>query len=165
MKKAAFFDRDGTLIKDVHFLSDIKQIQILPGVIEFCLKLQNEGYELFVITNQSGVARGYFDEAFVQRTHIALKDLFAQHGVLLADFYYCPHLKDCTCRKPQPGLFLSAAREHDLDLKNSLAFGDKERDLQAGVAVGCKSFYIQDALRDFELIRKGEYGRRTNRFR
>ena len=148
MIKAAFFDRDGTIIKDKHYLSDISQVEILPGAIKLCLALQKKGYKLFVVTNQSGVARGFFDEAFVKKTHIYLAQLFAQHGVLFSDFYYCPHHPNftglCDCRKPLSGMLLRAAQEHGIDLKKSLMFGDKSSDIKAGQAAGCKSFYFTE---------------------
>jgi len=157
--KAAFFDRDGTLIEDMNYLSDLDQIKILPGIIELCLFLQKIGYKLFVVTNQSGVARGFFDENFVIKTHEYLKNFFMEKNVFFEKFYYCPHhpekaiankyLKVCYCRKPNPGMLYSAAKEFDLDLSQSLIFGDKEKDIKAGEAVGCKSFYIQNVLEQF----------------
>ncbi|MFH1319430.1 MAG: HAD family hydrolase [Bacteroidota bacterium] len=156
MYKAAFFDRDGTLIRDVNYLSDLNQVEILPAIIPFCLDLQKKGYLLFVVTNQSGVARGFFDELFVQQTHLHLDSIFKKQGVNFQKFYYCPHhpteatnlkyKKDCECRKPKPGLILKAAEEFNLDLSQSLMFGDKELDIQAGKSAGCKSFFIQDSL-------------------
>jgi len=158
-KKAAFFDRDGTLIKDVSYLDDIKKIEVLPGVVELCQNLQQQNYLLFVVTNQSGVARGYFDEAFVQKTHAHLADIFAVKGVTFAKFYYCPHhpefghkngyAQKCSCRKPSPGMLFRAAQEYDLNLSYSLMFGDRELDFQAGVAAGCASFWIQDVLKKY----------------
>ncbi|MBD3231904.1 HAD-IIIA family hydrolase [Candidatus Dependentiae bacterium] len=154
--KAAFFDRDGTLIKDVSYLSDVKQIEVLPGIIKFCLFLQSLGYKLFVITNQSGVARGYFDEQFVEKTHQYLFDIFKKKGIVFEKFYYCPHhpidavikkfLINCSCRKPKPGLLLKAAEEFNIDLKSSLMFGDRSVDIDTGNTVGCKSFYIKNFI-------------------
>lgn len=149
MKKAAFFDRDGTLIKDVSYLSDLRDIQFLPGAIDLCLRLQAEGHLLFVVTNQSGIARGFFDCAFVEKTHRHLAQLFADNGVHFTQFYYCPHhpSQNCLCRKPSPGMLMQAAQEHEIDLQKSIMFGDRASDVQAGVAAGCKSFYIWDAIR------------------
>lgn len=154
--KAAFLDRDGTLIKEVNFLSNLDQIEILPGAVELCLFLQKLNYKLFVVTNQSGIARGYFDEIFVEQTHLYLQNLFEKKGVLLHKFYFCPHhptagknekyLIDCCCRKPKSGMLLQASKEFDIDLSKSLMFGDNLIDIQAGQAAGCKSFYIQDIL-------------------
>lgn len=166
-KRAAFFDRDGTIIKDAHYLSSIDQVEILSGVVDLCLDLQKEGFLLFVTTNQSGIARGFFDEKFVEETHKYLKKLFLCEGVIFEKFYYCPHLDpvgiegdlsgvrsdlvvECLCRKPSPGMIYAAAKEYDIDLQNSLSFGDKKRDVQAGLRAGCKSFYIQDVLASVE---------------
>ena len=159
--KAAFFDRDGTLIKDVSYLSDLKQVELLPGIIKFCSTLQNLGYKLFVVTNQSGIARGFFDESFVEKTHIFISDIFKSNGIKFEKFYYCSHhpkesvkkelLLDCNCRKPKPGMLLRAADEFNIDLGQSLMFGDRSMDIQAGNSVGCRSFYIQNILNDFEI--------------
>ena len=89
--KAAFFDRDGTLIKDAHYLSKIEQVELLPGIIDLCKSLQEQDFLLIVVTNQSGVARGFFDEAFVQKTHEYINNVFCDHGVNFKKFYYCPH--------------------------------------------------------------------------
>jgi D-glycero-D-manno-heptose 1,7-bisphosphate phosphatase len=161
--KAAFFDRDGTIIKDVGYLSNLSQIEMLPGVVPLCHFLQKEGYKLFVITNQSGVARGFFDENSVQATHEHLKKIFKDLGVDFQKFYYCPHhptkatkteyLRSCFCRKPNPGMLLQAAQEFDIDLKSSLMFGDKLIDMEVGIAAGCKSFFIQQFL-SFEPAQK-----------
>jgi D-glycero-D-manno-heptose 1,7-bisphosphate phosphatase len=156
--KAAFFDRDGTIIKDVSYLSNIFQVEIIPGVIEFCLDLQKQGYTLFVVTNQSGVARGFFTESFVTETHKYINKLFEEKGVFFKKWYLCPHHPefggkiDCDCRKPKPGMLLTAAKEHNIDLTKSLMIGDALRDQQAGEAAGCKSIYIQDVAGDFDLM-------------
>jgi D-glycero-D-manno-heptose 1,7-bisphosphate phosphatase len=170
--KAAFFDRDGTIIKDVGFFSDLNQVEILPRAVELCSFLQKEGYKLFVVTNQSGIARGRFGEDFVQKTHEYLKQLFKELGVEFEKFYYCPHhhleavkpeyLKDCSCRKPNPGMLLQAAREFDIDLCSSLMFGDKLIDVQAGIAAGCKSFFIQPFLLSTESIQTLNFEKFSN---
>lgn len=148
-QKAAFFDRDGTIIEDVHYLSNLKDISVMSGVVDLCKKLQDEGYWLFVVTNQSGVARGFFDSSFVEKTHDCLKGLFKKEGVDFKKFYYCPHGPDdmCDCRKPKPGMIYQAAKEFNLELKDSLMFGDKDLDFQAGISAGCKSFYIDKVLK------------------
>ena len=152
--KAAFFDRDGTLIDDVNYLSSLDQIKVISKALEVCRLLQSKGYMLFVVTNQSGIARGYFDENFVNKTHDHLKSIFQKEGINLKKFYFCPHhpihaleekyKQNCECRKPNPGMLLQAAREFDINLSQSLMFGDKELDVQAGNAAGCRSFYIQN---------------------
>ncbi len=164
--KAAFFDRDGTLIEDVNYLSNINQIKLLPGIVQFCLDLQKQGFKLFVVTNQSGIARGFFDEDFVKFSHLHLKELFASKNVFFQEFFYCPHhpseavkdiyLKSCECRKPKPGMLLRAAEIFNIDLSKSLMFGDRLLDIQAGHSAGCKSFYIKDVLN----LKRDEYGKR-----
>jgi D-glycero-D-manno-heptose 1,7-bisphosphate phosphatase len=156
MKKAAFFDRDGTLIHDVGYLSKLTDCRFIPGVIDLLLSLQQAGYMLVVVTNQSGIARGYFNESFVEETHNFLAARFLEHGVTVAAFYFCPHhpekalrkdfLKACDCRKPLPGMFMQASRDLDIDLTASLMIGDSVRDLEAGRAAGCRVFLIDEVL-------------------
>ncbi|MBX9830671.1 HAD family hydrolase [Candidatus Babeliales bacterium] len=154
--KAAFFDRDGTLINDINYLSRLEDVVLIPKAVSLCRFLANQGYKIFVVTNQSGIARGFFDEQFVQQTHAHLDALLREQGIAVDGWYYCPHhpetgavseyITPCLCRKPMPGMLQKAAHEHNLDLKNSLMFGDKLLDLQAGWAAGCRSFEIKRAL-------------------
>lgn len=142
--KAAFFDRDGTLIKDAHYLSKLEDVEVIPDAITIAGLCMALGFKIFVVTNQSGIARGYFDEAFVRTTHAYLQELFRPHGISFQAFYYCPHgpADNCICRKPNPGMLQQAARDHNIDLAASLMFGDKQSDLDAGAAAGCSSFDI-----------------------
>jgi D-glycero-D-manno-heptose 1,7-bisphosphate phosphatase len=152
MNKAAFFDRDGTLIDDVHYLSSIEKIELIPHAVALARYLQEQGYKLFVVSNQSGVAQGFFDEDFVQATHHRLHVLLAKQGVNIEKFYYCPHhptlaiigryKQICTCRKPNPGMLLQAGHEYNLNMSASFMFGDKAADLDAGRAAGCRSYDI-----------------------
>jgi len=145
--KAAFFDRDGTLIYDVPFLSNLNDIKLIPSAVHIARLCQQRGYRLFMVTNQSGVARGLFGEAFVQQANDVVCSLLAAHGVVLQGVYYCPHhpvdavlehyKKDCLCRKPYPGMLMHAAQTYNIDLKQSLMFGDRETDWGAGRAAGC----------------------------
>jgi D-glycero-D-manno-heptose 1,7-bisphosphate phosphatase len=156
MNRAAFLDRDGTLIVDVNYLSDLAQLQLIPGVVDLLLQLQAAGYLLIVVTNQSGIARGYFDESFVRRTHEKLDLLLREQGVAITAWYFCPHHPDaaalaehkqaCVCRKPRPGMLYQAARNHDIDLAASLMIGDTQRDLDAGAAANCRTYLINQAL-------------------
>ncbi len=150
--KAAFFDRDGTLIKDIPYLSRCQDVELLPGAVRIAQGYRDKGYLLFVITNQSGVARGLYDEACVHAVHAHIAALFAAHGVTFTHFYFCPHHPteatvekyriNCTCRKPKPGLIMQAACEYDLELSQSVMFGNEERDLLAGRASGCRAYDI-----------------------
>lgn len=154
--KAAFFDRDGTIIDFVDYLASLDDIVLIPRAVYLCRLLANKGYKIIVITNQSGIARGFFDEQFVQKTHAHLDTLLREQGVVIDGWYYCPHhpeagviqsyIQSCGCRKPMPGMLQQAAVEHDIDLTASLMFGDKLLDLQAGWAAGCRSFEISRVL-------------------
>jgi D-glycero-D-manno-heptose 1,7-bisphosphate phosphatase len=153
--KAAFFDRDGTLIVDHDYLSQLEKVQLLLPAVAIAKMCQERGYKLFVVTNQSGVARGFFDEAFVQQTNNYVQELLIPHKIHIHKFYYCPHHPEigpekykisCACRKPLPGMLQIAAREYNIDLSGSLMFGNTEVDLLAGRAAGCKTFDITKLL-------------------
>src|SRR3712207_3425501 len=126
--RAVFLDKDGTLIENVPYNVDPNQIKLSPGAIEGLLSLQEAGYKLIVITNQSGVAHGYFQESALLAVEARLHQLLAAEGIHLAGFYYCPHHPGgvvpefaiaCDCRKPAPGLLLGAANKHNIDLRSS----------------------------------------------
>ena len=153
-----FLDRDG-IINDVVVrdsgISSPRSLDefILREDFHACYKgLLSGRFRLFVVSNQSGIARGFFDIAFVQKTHITLDAMLQSHGIFIKQWYFCPHhpseginkefIKDCSCRKPKPGMLLQAAQEHDLDLSRSLLFGDQESDLCAGRAAGCTVYNI-----------------------
>ena len=155
-QKAAFFDRDGTLIKEVSYLSSIDDMQLLPEAVAFARLCAAWGYKIFIVTNQSGVARGYFSSEFVEATHVVLAQQLLKEGVVVDKFYYCPHhpteaviqslMVECSCRKPGPGMLHTAATEFNLDLSQSLMFGDRASDVQAGIAAGCRSFDIAHVM-------------------
>lgn len=161
-KKAAFFDRDGTLIVDVSYLSRLEDIVLLPQGVAVARWCQQQGYELFVVTNQSGVARGFFDLDFVEKTHRHLEMLLREQGIAIKQFYVCPHhptegviqefMIDCSCRKPKPGMLIQTAQEHGLDLASSLLFGDRECDFLAGRSAGCRVFDINK----IDIIKGGD---------
>ncbi|RME02095.1 MAG: HAD family hydrolase, partial [Deltaproteobacteria bacterium] len=150
---ALFLDRDGVLIEDVHFLRTPEAIRILPGVVETLRALQ-ERYPLVVVTNQSGIARGFFSEGDLLRIHESLLERFRDAGVFLDAIYYCPHLPEgrvaayavrCACRKPRPGLLLRAMETWGIDPAASLMIGDSPRDVAAGHAAGVKSILFAPA--------------------
>ncbi|MDN4501354.1 D-glycero-beta-D-manno-heptose 1,7-bisphosphate 7-phosphatase [Alteromonadaceae bacterium BrNp21-10] len=145
MHKAVFLDRDGVINVDHGYIVKPSEFEFIDGVIEACKALQQQGYRLVIVTNQSGVARGYYNEDDVQQLHVWLHQQFTAHDVEIAGIYYCPHHSekglgdyklDCDCRKPQPGMLLRAASELDIDLQQSIMVGDKESDLQAGINAG-----------------------------
>ena len=142
-RPAVFFDKDGTLIEDVPYNADPALIALSPGAGECVSGLHAAGYLLFVITNQSGVARGLFTVQELQRTADTLRNSFAALGAELAGFYYCPHLRGCDCRKPEPGLLFRAAREHGVDLHHSWMVGDILEDCEAGRRAGCRTVLVR----------------------
>ena len=149
MRRAVFLDRDGTLNADLDFVHKKEDWQWLPHVVEGLARLRAAGFALVVVSNQSGIARGMFDAATVDALHHWVNARLAPHKATIDAFYYCPHLPDitgpCSCRKPQPGLLLQAARDMDIDLSSSWMVGDRVRDAQAGLAAGCRAIVIGDS--------------------
>ncbi len=129
MNKAVFFDRDGTINIDYGYVYQYYRFDFIDGVKETMKELKNMGYLLIIITNQSGVARGYYTEKDVIELHEKVCSDLKREGIDIDGIYYCPHLSGCTCRKPLTGMFYQAAEEHDIDFSNSVAVGDKIRDL------------------------------------
>lgn len=137
MKPAAFLDRDGTLIDDVGFVSNRADVRVLPTVVEALRMFAEAGYACVVVTNQSGVARGYFDESAVRGINDELVERLAGDGVRVDAFYFCPHYgDDCECRKPEPGMIRRAAREHGIDVARSAVIGDRGSDIELGQRLG-----------------------------
>ncbi|MCL4298542.1 MAG: HAD family hydrolase [Anaerolineae bacterium] len=150
-QSAVFLDKDGTLIEDVPYNVNPDLIRLTPGVAEALPVLHAAGYRLIVISNQSGVARGYFPEAALPAVEARLRDLLAQINAPLSGFYYCPHHPGgsvpayavaCSCRKPAPGLLQRAAAEHHLNLEQSWFVGDILDDVEAGRRAGCKTILL-----------------------
>jgi histidinol-phosphate phosphatase family protein len=149
--RAVFLDKDGTLIEDVPYNVDPDLIRLTPGAAEGLAALHAAGYRLVVISNQSGVARGYFPEEALAEVERRLGRLLAEFGVPLAGFYYCPHhpagsvaryAVACPCRKPAPGMIVRAARDLGIDLTRSWLVGDVPEDVEAGRRAGCRTVLI-----------------------
>lgn len=151
--KAVFLDKDGTLVEDLPYNVDPALIRPVAGAADALRILAASGFELFVVTNQSGVARGFFTEDALQAVEQWLERFYSVAGVELAGFYYCPHhpqgvvseyAVDCSCRKPLPGMLYQAAQEHDIDLAASWMVGDILNDVEAGNRAGCRTVLVQN---------------------
>lgn len=149
--KAVFFDRDGTINIDKGYVYKIEDFEFQPGIINLIKYYIKQGYIIFIITNQSGIARGFYSEhEFIKLTNWMLKQ-FAKHDIKIAKVYHCPHFpcneSKCNCRKPKPGMILQAVDEFNIDLAQSILIGDKRTDILAGKNAGIrKNLYIQDLL-------------------
>ena len=150
-RRAVFLDRDGTINIEKNYLHTIEDFEFIPGAPEAIKKLKEAGFLVIVVSNQSGVARGYFDEDSVNQLHQHIQAELAVYGTSIDDFYFCPHHPDkglgvykaaCNCRKGKPGMLLQAALEHNLDLQHSFMVGDKLADIVAGERAGCKSILV-----------------------
>ncbi|MFQ6778240.1 MAG: D-glycero-alpha-D-manno-heptose-1,7-bisphosphate 7-phosphatase [Alphaproteobacteria bacterium] len=142
--KALFLDRDGTINVDYGYVGSIDKFEFIDGVFEFCGKAQSLGYKIIVITNQSGIARGYYTVTDYQKVTKYMCDEFLKRGIKITDVFYCPELSGPN-RKPEPGLFVAARDKHNIDMIKSVSVGDKQRDLDAAIAAGVvKNFLFQN---------------------
>jgi D-glycero-D-manno-heptose 1,7-bisphosphate phosphatase len=155
--RAVFVDRDGTIIRDEDYLADPEQVALLPGAVEGLTVFRNDGYEIVIVTNQSGIARGFYGEGAYRAVQQELERKLAAHGLDVLDAYHCPHHPDftgpCTCRKPAPGLFLRAAEDHGIDLARSIYVGDRIRDVEPGVVLGGLGILVRTGYGDGEAPR------------
>ncbi|MEE9275783.1 MAG: HAD family hydrolase [bacterium] len=150
-RRAVFFDRDGTLNRDVGYVTHVDDFELLPRAAAAVRRVNEAGMLAILATNQAGVARGYFPEWMIERTHEKLQRELAAKGARLDAIYYCPYFPeskdpayavDSQLRKPYPGMLLKAAEEHGVDLARSYMVGDKYSDLECGWAAGCRAVFI-----------------------
>jgi D-glycero-D-manno-heptose 1,7-bisphosphate phosphatase len=145
-RKAVFLDRDGVINKEVSYLSNPKNFVFIEGSIEALKILKQKGFFLIVVTNQAGIARGYFTEETLKTIHNKMIKILKQHGIELDDIYYCPHHPDftgpCDCRKPNPGMIIEAKLKHNINLADSYLVGDTLNDIQTGKAANCKTVLV-----------------------
>lgn len=146
-RPTVFLDRDGTIIEDLHYLHDPDRVRLLPGAGQAVARLTDAGLPVVIVTNQSGIGRGYYSEADFLAVQARVEELIEDAGGRILMTYHCPHEPTrnppCDCRKPAPGLFLRAARELDIDLGRSVWIGDRMRDLEAGIALGGSCYLVQ----------------------
>ena len=137
MTKALFLDRDGTINVDYGYVHEPEKFVFIDGVFDFCRMAQEKGYLIIVVTNQSGIERGYFTEADFAAVTKYMVGKFAEAGVTITDVFHCPSL-DGPDRKPEPGMLLKAKEKYDIDMAESVSVGDKERDVIAGQRAGVR---------------------------
>jgi D-glycero-D-manno-heptose 1,7-bisphosphate phosphatase len=151
VKRAIFLDRDGTINVEKEYLFQIADFEFIPGVPEAIRMINEAGFLVIVVTNQSGVARGYYCEEDVEVLHRHIASELQRAGAHVDGWLYCPHHPSgrgsyalpCDCRKPLPGMLQEAARRYDIDLENSIMIGDKLADVEAGLAAGCRTVLVR----------------------
>jgi D-glycero-D-manno-heptose 1,7-bisphosphate phosphatase len=153
MVKAVFLDRDGTIIVDTGYVVGKDRVNFLPGSAAAIKRLNDSGFKVIVVSNQAGVARGYFDEAAVEETNEYIRDVLARQGARIDAFFYCPHhvegiieayRRDCYYRKPNPGMIERAGRDFGIDLTESFVIGDQISDIEAGRKAYCRTILLSD---------------------
>lgn len=146
--KAVFLDRDGTIIKNVPYLNDPERIEFLPYVLEGLKILISNGFNLFIVTNQSGVSRGFIKLKELEEIHKRIKNILKKEGIKIKDIVYCPHLPEnnCNCRKPKTGLIEILIKKYKIDLKKSYLIGDKDEDILLAKNMGIKSISVSDKI-------------------
>jgi D-glycero-D-manno-heptose 1,7-bisphosphate phosphatase len=152
MHRAVFLDRDGVINQDPpHYAHRIDQLEIIPHVAEAIRLLNEADFKVIVVSNQSGIAKGYYQEEDAIRFNEAIRSRLHEEGALIDAFYFCPHHPEaenalyrvrCNCRKPSPGLLIQAAKDFDIDLTRSYMIGDKISDIKAGESAGCMSILV-----------------------
>ena len=148
MVKALFLDRDGVINIEKDYLYKKEDFQFIDGIIELCKYYTTKDYLIYIVTNQSGIARGYYTESdFFDLTRWMCNE-FKSQGIEISKVYHCPHhpsiTGECSCRKPYPGMLFEAQNDFDIDLKKSIIIGDKERDIEAGLNAGLIETYLFD---------------------
>jgi D-glycero-D-manno-heptose 1,7-bisphosphate phosphatase len=165
VKPAVFLDRDGTLIEEVGYLDRLDRLALFPWSVEAVRLLNRRGFLVVIVTNQAGVARGFFDEAFVVEAHRHLSNRLGAAGARLDGLYYCPHHPDaplpayrrvCDCRKPRPGLIRQAERDLTIDVRRSFVVGDRWLDVELAQAVGATGVLVRTGYGAVEAARPRE---------
>ena len=136
--KTIFLDRDGVINKEIEYLYKIKDFQFIDGIFKSCIHFQRLGYEIIIVTNQSGISRGYYSEEDYQKITQWMINKFNKNTIKILDIFHCPHdpNSNCNCRKPKPGMLLKAKKLYNIDMNNSWLIGDKEIDIIAANSAG-----------------------------
>ena len=150
MRRCVFLDRDGIVNAPPadYYVHSWDEFSFMPGFIELLRAVLGRGYDVVVVTNQSGVARGVLEASVIDEIHASMQRVLREeHGLALLDVLYCPHDNgQCDCRKPQPGMLLAAASRHDIALGESWMVGDQERDVEAGNRAGCRTVLVSESV-------------------
>jgi D-glycero-D-manno-heptose 1,7-bisphosphate phosphatase len=148
MQKALFLDRDGVINVEKDYLYKIEDFEFIDGIFELCKYFIQNNYLIFIVTNQSGIARGYYSVDDFNKLTDWMLNQFLSNDIQIKQVYYCPHHPDitggCECRKPKPGMIKEASKKYDIDLKNSIIIGDKESDIESGLSAGIVETYLFD---------------------
>ncbi len=144
--KAIFLDRDGVINKEVNYLSKSEDFEFIRGSIKALKILKQLDFLLIIITNQAGIARGYFSEEDLKKIHAKMIHILRTYNIILDDIFYCPHhpdfTKTCECRKPKPGMIMKARDKHQIDLSKSYMVGDTLNDIKTGINAKCKAILV-----------------------
>jgi D-glycero-D-manno-heptose 1,7-bisphosphate phosphatase len=155
MNKAVFLDRDGTVNEEVGYLTDLEKLRLIAGAGAAIRRLNQAGFKVVLVTNQSGVARGYFEESLVHKAHGRLQELLKPEGATIDAMYYCPHhptagnshyTLDCACRKPRTGLIEKAVKDLDIDINHSYMVGDKWSDIELAQRAGVRGILVMSGF-------------------